>query len=44
MSIKELAEIKLERVPNTTDLFILQDEIELVSPFMRVAFVENNKY
>jgi len=44
MSIKQLASIKIDKVKDSSDLYSLEDEISFVSPFMRVAFVENTKY
>ncbi len=44
MSITDLAQIKLSKVEGAKELYILNEEIEIASPYMRVAFVENNNY
>ena len=44
MSLKEIAGIKIEKVKDSDGLYNLADEISIVTPFMRIAFVEKTKY
>ena len=44
MSLKEIAGIKIEKVKDSDGLYNLAEEISIISPFMRIAFVEKTKY
>jgi len=44
MSLQQIAGIKIEKVKDSDGLYNLAEEISIVSPFMRIAFVENTKY
>jgi flagellar biosynthesis GTPase FlhF len=44
MSLRELSNISISKIPKTTELYALDENIELVSPYMRVAFVERDRY
>jgi hypothetical protein len=44
MSLQEIARIKIEKVKDSDGLYNLAEEISIVSPFMRIAFVETTKY
>ena len=44
MSLQEIAGIKIEKVKDSDGLYNLVEEISIISPFMRIAFVEATKY
>jgi hypothetical protein len=44
MSLKDIAGIKIEKVKDSNGLYNLAEEISIVSPFMRIAFIETTKY
>ena len=44
MSLQEIAGIQINKVKDSDGLYNLEDEISIVSPFMRIAFIEKTKY
>ena len=44
MSLKDIANISISKIPKSTELYSLDEPIEIESPFMRVAFVERDRY
>ncbi len=44
MSLQEIAGIKIEKVKDSDGLYNLEEEISIISPFMRIAFIETTKY
>lgn len=44
MSLQDIAGIKIEKVKDSDGLYNLAEEISIISPFMRIAFIETTKY
>ena len=44
MSLRELSCIPISQIPKTRELYAIDEPIELISPFMRVAFVERDRF
>jgi hypothetical protein len=44
MSLKDIANISISKIPKSSELYSLDEPIEIESPFMRVAFVERDRY
>jgi hypothetical protein len=44
MSLTDIANISISKIPKSSELYSLDEPIEIESPFMRVAFVERDRY